>query len=223
MKIKSISFHDAGEEGVNILASFAIPRANRIDAELAAALTQAFEEVCGQFGGEKSVIAGTYRPDEKYSEVSRDTPTEPEAETGHGEPAPEPTRRRRGGAAEEAPAEAEANPPTRRRRGNAEAAVSENADAQSAAGDGDAASADASTAETTSPSEETSSRRRGGKAPASDAISDADLSKAASAAAAEIGPNRVKEVVANFGVGNLAELPQDQRREFLDTLKAEVA
>lgn len=55
-------------------------------------------------------------------------------------------------------------------------------------------------------------------APVSDDISDADLSKAASAGAEKITPNGVTSILVQFGVSHVSELVGKDRREFLDAL-----
>ena len=52
----------------------------------------------------------------------------------------------------------------------------------------------------------------------SDEIMDADLSKAASIAAGEITPLKVTAILEQFGVGQVSDLKDEQRREFLDLL-----
>jgi len=52
-------------------------------------------------------------------------------------------------------------------------------------------------------------------------ITNADLAKAASHAAGQITPARVKETLEHFGVSKVQELVGDQRQEFLDDLKAQ--
>ena len=55
------------------------------------------------------------------------------------------------------------------------------------------------------------------------AITDADLSKAASQAAAalgEVGVATVKEVLSEFAVTKVSQIPHETRQEFLDTVKA---
>jgi len=54
-------------------------------------------------------------------------------------------------------------------------------------------------------------------------ISDADLAKAASQAAAIVTPAPVIAYLGEFGVTEVSKLSQDLRREFLDGLKALVA
>ena len=58
--------------------------------------------------------------------------------------------------------------------------------------------------------------------PVSDEITDADLAKAASHGAEEIGPKLVTEILEQFGVGNVAELKDDQRKEFIDLIDSEM-
>lgn len=59
--------------------------------------------------------------------------------------------------------------------------------------------------------------------PASSEIGDVDLAKACSEAATIMGPVWVQGFVKEFQVKNTAELPQSDRREFLDELAKETA
>lgn len=68
-----------------------------------------------------------------------------------------------------------------------------------------------------------SRRRSAGDAGKTDRISDEDLAKAASRAAKEITPAVVKQIIREFGVDTVNDIPQDQRRKFLDELEAEIA
>ena len=108
-----------------------------------------------------------------------------------------PAGRRRGKKAEaeaEAPAEEK---PARRRRGKA----AEEAEA---------------------PAEEKPARRRR-SAKKDDGIKDADLVKACSEAASQIGPDLVAEILEDdYKVTEVSELNQDQRKEFLETLRKEI-
>ena len=61
------------------------------------------------------------------------------------------------------------------------------------------------------------------EAVAEDQISDADVAKAASAAAPVITPKAVKEVLGAFGVSTVNDLSQTQRRDFIDNLATQVA
>jgi hypothetical protein len=54
-------------------------------------------------------------------------------------------------------------------------------------------------------------------------VSDSDLVKAASQAAAKIGPTKVKEIVAEYAVKTLDQLTQPQRRNFLGRILVEAA
>ena len=63
-----------------------------------------------------------------------------------------------------------------------------------------------------------SAKTKKAPAPVSDEITDADLSKAASIAAGEITPLKVTAILEQFGVGQVSELKDEQRREFLDLL-----
>ena len=49
-------------------------------------------------------------------------------------------------------------------------------------------------------------------------ISDRDVGKAASAAAQTLTPKVVQKIKGEYGVDNVAQLDQDQRREFIDQL-----
>lgn len=70
-------------------------------------------------------------------------------------------------------------------------------------------------------------RRRGrprkDKATTNDEITDADLAKACSTAAAIIGPNAVKEIIEEYGVESVDELEEKQRSAFLRELEKESA
>lgn len=60
--------------------------------------------------------------------------------------------------------------------------------------------------------------------PSDDKITDADLLKAASAAAQKITPDGVKDVVRQYARnGQLNDIPADNRREFLNELKVKVS
>ena len=59
------------------------------------------------------------------------------------------------------------------------------------------------------------------EAPISDEITDADLARAASNGAEEIGPKLVTEILEQFGVGNVSELKGSQRKEFIELLNSE--
>ena len=71
--------------------------------------------------------------------------------------------------------------------------------------------------------EEQPVRRSRRAAPAEDGISDADLTKAASQAAAKITPKVVMQILKeDYGVTTTNDVPKDKRQEFLDTLKYEM-
>lgn len=71
--------------------------------------------------------------------------------------------------------------------------------------------------------EEQPVRRSRRAAPAEEGISDADVSKAASQAAAKITPALVMLILKeDYGVTTANDVPKDKRQEFLDTLKAEM-
>jgi len=53
-----------------------------------------------------------------------------------------------------------------------------------------------------------------------DEITDIDLIKAASSAAKVLTPKEVKQVLEDVGVAVVGEIPQEERRAFLDTLNA---
>lgn len=77
--------------------------------------------------------------------------------------------------------------------------------------------------EPTPPAAEEPVRRRR-TAPAVEGISDAEVAKAASQAAAKITPAVVMQILKeDHGVTTANEIPQDERQKFLDTLKAEMA
>lgn len=66
--------------------------------------------------------------------------------------------------------------------------------------------------------------RRRRTAPAVEGISDAEVAKAASQAAAKITPAVVMQILKeDYNVTTANEVPQDKRQKFLDTLKAEMA
>ena len=72
--------------------------------------------------------------------------------------------------------------------------------------------------------EEPAPRQRREVASDKGGISDADLQKAASAAAEVLGPDHVKELIEyDLGVASVGEIPQDKRQKFLDWLKDDVA
>lgn len=71
--------------------------------------------------------------------------------------------------------------------------------------------------------EEQPVRRSRRAAPAEEGISDADLTKAASQAAAKITPKLVMQILKeDYGVTTTNDVPKDKRQEFLDTLKFEM-
>ena len=59
------------------------------------------------------------------------------------------------------------------------------------------------------------------KSPSKDAVSDEDLTKAASQAAAEIGPSKVMDVLDEFSVAEVKHLKQEQRPDFIARLNDE--
>ena len=61
------------------------------------------------------------------------------------------------------------------------------------------------------------------KSPSDDEISDADVAKAASEGAQRLTPKVVTGILEEFGVSNVAELSQEQRREFMKALDDYVA
>ena len=77
-------------------------------------------------------------------------------------------------------------------------------------------------AEAEAPAEEKPARRRR-SAKKDDGIKDADLVKACSEAASQIGPDLVAEILEDdYKVTEVSELNQDQRKEFLETLRKEI-
>ena len=131
----------------------------------------------------------------------------------------------------EAPVEAPAKPEGRRRRGGGGANISSPAEPAASEGAGrvgrrrraGAADASPTPAEPATPVKEpepaapaTSRRRPAGSEPAG--VSDADLSKAASEAAAVVGAAEVMALLDEFGVSKVNELPQGERREFIGLL-----
>lgn len=232
MRIKNLGVH-AAEDGLGLVvnASFALPGVTNITADRMAELTNAFEELCGSFGGEVSRDTGGNYAEDRAEATEEAAPEDP------------PKRRRRGassadaeaGSTDDAKTAADSTSPSpessdtpstrRRRRGQSDPDTS---DAPAAEESGDTTSSDASSAETKSPSddEKPSRRRRGSSKPKDDGpteVTDADLSKACSEAAMQITPKRVMEVLENFGVttGNSRDLPAEKRQEFIDTLAAE--
>lgn len=205
--------------------------ADQIGASISAAV-QSFRETA------LAAVTNTERPTERTTGRSRrgQSAQSAEATTGSSEPAPatsetsassaEPTttRRRRGSSTSAQPAEPaqqdtpDENPTGRRRRGAAQPAGAETTNDASAPpparrrGPANAEAkpgASATSAATTSPSD--------------DKITDADLSKACSEAAEEIGPKEVLAIIAKHGAGKANEIEAKDRRNFLDALDLAVA
>ena len=129
------------------------------------------------------------------------------------------------GVEEQAPTE---ETPTRTRRSRADAgAASSSTEPVSDAGASDGrrrrrGAEPAAPAAEEVKAEEPVRRRR--TAPGVEGISDAEVAKAASQAAAKITPAVVMQILKeDHGVTTANEIPQDQRQKFLDTLKAEMA
>jgi|GEM_PF-6431304 hypothetical protein len=135
--------------------------------------------------------------------------------------AEEPRRGRRTRTEEpEAPA-AEDPPTTRRRRAGADAGSS-STERASDAGDSAGPRRSRRSAEP-EPAAEEPRRRRRVEEPKDDRITDADLTKAASQAGEKLTPKLVMRIIKeDYGVETVNEIPQDKRREFLDTLKYEM-
>lgn len=136
-------------------------------------------------------------------------------------------------AAEEADAHPEGEPP-RRRRGRAAS------DAEAADARGDEYDKPRRRRRRSAPDDDPSTaqpvgrqRRRGkttaGTAPtvtsgsAHDEITDRDVAKAASEGAQELTPAAVRGILDPFGVSNVADLNQGQRREFINLIDAAIA
>ena len=72
------------------------------------------------------------------------------------------------------------------------------------------------------PAEEKPKRGRGRKAakePVSEQTSNAELAKAMSQAAGKVGPEEAMAVLAEFKVERVSEIPQEDREDFLQTLR----
>lgn len=146
------------------------------------------------------------------------------------EPAAEeaPRRGRRSAEPAEAPAEPEVPQTTRRRRAGADAASSTTEPASDAGASGGRRarrSAEPEPAPAAPAEDEAPRRRRRTEEPkAAGTITDADLTKAASQAGEQISPKLVMQIIReDYGVETVNEIPQDKRREFLDTLKFEMS
>ncbi len=85
-----------------------------------------------------------------------------------------------------------------------------------------AGSGDAKAAETSSPRTNTAgAKTQTTKSPSEPTkISDADMSKAASEAALVIPVAEIKDYIQAFGVSTVGDIKQEDRREFLDELRA---
>lgn len=142
------------------------------------------------------------------------------------EPAAEEPRRGRRARTEEAEAPAAEVPSTGRRRRAGADASSPSTEPASDVG----ASAGPRRSRRSEPepapapaAEEPRRRRRTEEQPKDDRITDADLAKAASQASEKLTPKLVMQIIKeDFGVETVSEIPQDKRREFLDTLKFEM-
>lgn len=148
--------------------------------------------------------------------------------TGVEQPAAEeaPRRSRRSAEPAEAPAEPEVPQTTRRRRAGADAASSTTEPASDAGASGGRRARRSAEPEPTpaAPATEEPRRRRRTEEPKADTITDADLTKAASQAGEQISPKLVMQIIReDYGVETVNEIPQDKRREFLDTLKFEMS
>lgn len=149
------------------------------------------------------------------------------------EETPTTTRRRRAGAdagsSSTEPASDAGASDGRRRRRTSEPAEETTAVPTSAAGSSRRArvSAEAPSGPTNGGASSASSDepvRRRRTASAVEGISDAEVAKAASQAAAKITPAVVMQILKeDYNVTTANEVPQDKRQKFLDTLKAEMA
>lgn len=143
------------------------------------------------------------------------------------EPAAEeaPRRSRRSAEPAEAPAE-EVPQTTRRRRAGADAASSSTepvSDAGASAGPR-RGRRPAEPASEPAPAAEEPRRRRRTEEPKDDRITDADLTKAASQAGEKLTPKFVMQIIKeDHGVDTVNDIPQEERRKFLDTLKLEMS
>jgi len=163
-----------------------------------AALLKSLQRILGAL---KAESGGAEEPAEETPTTTRRRRAGADAGSSSTEPASDagasagrPRRSRSAEPAEEAPAE---EAPVSRRRRSAEP-------------------------EPTPPAEEPVRRSRRA-APAEDGISDADLTKAASQAAAKITPKVVMQILKeDYGVTTTNDVPKDKRQEFLDTLKYEM-
>lgn len=143
------------------------------------------------------------------------------------EPAAEeaPRRSRRSAEPAEAPAEPEVPPTTRRRRAGADAGSSTTEPVSDAgASGGRRARRSAEPEPAPAPAAEEPRRRRRTEAPQDDRITDADLTKAASQAGEKLTPKFVMQIIKeDHGVDTVNDIPQEERRKFLDTLKLEMS
>lgn len=127
------------------------------------------------------------------------------------------TSRRRGRAAPAAEAEKAddgARDTAPRGRGRRSAASSNGGDAAPSSR-ANRSRAHKTTAEATS---RVGGRTRRAKKDTEPEITDVDLTKAASEAAAEITPNGVRKIIAEFKVNQIADILQNERQKFLDCL-----
>ncbi len=138
----------------------------------------------------------------KFEEDVQAAAQEVQEEIDAAEPAP---RRRRKGAPEP-DTQAEDDPARRRRRRSAPAedpTTAPTAGRKRRSRRGNGSSTDADESPVDSPT------------PVDSEITDRDVSKAASEGAQEIGPKAVRGILDQFGVSNVADLDQGQRREFI--------
>lgn len=135
-----------------------------------------------------------------------------------------PRRSRRSAEPAEAPAE-EVPPTTRRRRAGADAGSSTTEPASDAgASGGRRARRSAEPEPAPAPAAEEPRRRRRTEAPQDDRITDADLTKAASQAGEKLTPKLVMQIIKeDHGVETVNDIPQEERRKFLETLKLEMS
>lgn len=140
------------------------------------------------------------------------------------QPEEAPRRSRRSAEPAEAPTE-EVPPTTRRRRAGADAGSSTTEPASDAgASGGRRARRSAEPEPAPAPAAEEPRRRRRTEAPQDDRITDADLTKAASQAGEKLTPKLVMQIIKeDHGVETVNDIPQEERRKFLETLKLEMS
>lgn len=138
-------------------------------------------------------------------------------------------RRRRRANADDAVG-GESDPPRwRRNRASAATGSDTGSGGEDDAGGGSAEKGDSDVNPTTASAPAGGRRKKNAKKTASSPsepekseITDADVAKAASAAAEKLTPKGVTEILDQFSVDNVGALNQEQRREFIDQLDAKV-